>query len=179
MDYLKSLGLASRKYILAVGRITPEKGFDYLIKAFRLAAIENFSLVIAGGVEAESSYGEELKDLAKGTNVVFSGFVQGEKLEQLYTNARLYVLSSLNEGFPLVLLEAMSYGLDVLVSDIPATHLVELSPDDYFDKENVESLAQGLLRKINSPLVKREYQLDDFDWQKIANRTGKIYHSLL
>jgi len=178
MDYLESMGLTPRKYILAVGRITPEKGFDYLIRAYQKAAIEDFKLVIAGGVEAESSYGDELKELAKGRNVVFAGFVQGEKLEQLYMNTRLYVLSSLNEGFPLVLLEAMSYGLDVLVSDIPATHLVELNSDDYFEKGNVDSLAQGLRRKLSGLYTKRAYALDDFDWQKIADRTEEIYRSV-
>lgn len=177
-DYLQTLGVEPGKYIVAVGRITPEKGFDYLIKAFGKAGLADYALVIAGGVEAESSYGEELRELSKGLNVVFAGFVQGERLESLYTNARLYVLSSVNEGFPLVLLEAMSYGLDVLVSDIPATHLVELEEDDYFEKANVDDLAQRLQDKINKPLVKRHYDLDDFDWQKIAEKTNEIFRSL-
>lgn len=177
-DYLQSLGLEPGKYIIAVGRITPEKGFDYLIKAYKEAELKEYKLVIAGGVESESSYGEELQQLSKGTNVQFAGLVLGNDLVQLYKNARLYVLSSINEGFPLVLLEAMSYGLDVLVSDIPATHLVKLEREDYFEKANVKDLASKLKGKICNPSINRHYDLDEFDWDKIAAKVNEIYHSL-
>ena len=178
-SYLQSLGVEPGKYIIAVGRITPEKGFDYLIKAYKKARLADTKLVIAGGVEAESSYGKELQQLANDANVVFAGFVQGKKLESLYSNARLYVLSSVNEGFPLVLLEAMSYGQDVLVSDIPATHLVELEKEDYFEKANVEDMTSKLRYKICTPSVKRDYDLNQFDWDKIADKVDGIYHSLI
>ena len=178
-SYLQSLGVEPGKYIIAVGRITPEKGFDYLIKAYKQARLDDTKLVIAGGVEAESSYGKELQQLANDANVVFAGFVQGKKLESLYSNARLYVLSSVNEGFPLVLLEAMSYGQDVLVSDIPATHLVELEKEDYFEKANVEDMTSKLRYKICTPSVKRDYDLNQFDWDKIADKVDGIYHSLI
>ncbi len=131
LDFIHSLGLERKKYILAVGRITPEKGFDLLIKAFAKVNTD-YKLVIAGGVETEIGYMEELKQLIKPERIVFAGFTVGDKLSQLYSNAGLFVLSSRNEGFPIVLLEAMAYGLDVLVSDIPATHLVDLNKDDYF-----------------------------------------------
>ncbi len=175
-EYLQSLGVVPGKYIISVGRITPEKGFEYLIKSYKQSGIPE-KLVIAGGVEAESSYGEELKNLAQGSDVVFAGFVQGEKLEQLYRNARLYVLSSVNEGFPLVLLEAMSFGLDVLVSDIPATHLVDLEKGDYFEKANISDLTRKLQNKLFQVQIKRHYDLGDFDWQKIANQVNGIYRS--
>lgn len=67
-----------------------------------------------------------------GKRLIFTGYVDGEPLQELYAHARLFVLSSLNEGFPLVLLEAMGYGLELLVSDIPATHLIELDASCYF-----------------------------------------------
>ncbi len=177
-DYIESLGLVPGKYIISVGRITQEKGFDYLINAYKKSGIKDYKLVIAGGVEAESSYGNELKQLAQGADVVFPGFVQGEKLSQLYTNARLYVLSSVNEGFPLVLLEAMKYGLDVLVSDIPASHLVDLNKDDYFEKANVDELTEKLISKINGKEVKRTYDLSEFNWKVIADKVNTIYHKL-
>lgn len=178
-EYLHTLGVEPGKYILAVGRITPEKGFGFLIDAYKRLGMKDVKLVIAGGIEAEHSYGEELKQRAKGADVVFAGFVQGEKLEQLYRNARLFVLSSVNEGFPLVLLEAMSYGLDVLVSDIPATHLVELKKDDYFENANVDKLIAGLQNKLSAPSKKRHYNLDAFDWEIIAGKVDAIYHSLM
>jgi len=94
-DYLESIGVEPGKYVLAVGRITPEKGFDTLVKGFRVAKHDGYRLVIAGGVEFESGYMKELKKLA-GDDVVFTGYVFGDKLNQLYTNAALYVLSSNN-----------------------------------------------------------------------------------
>lgn len=177
-DYLQSLGLVPGKYIIAIGRITPEKGFGYLIDAYKRLMENEIKLVIAGSVEAESQYGENLVKNASGANVVFAGFVQGKHLETLYNNAKLFVLSSVNEGFPLVLLEAMSYGLDVLVSDIPATHLVELYVEDYFEKANVEDLTVKLRKKLSSPLKRRLYNLSDFNWEKIAEKVICIYRKL-
>jgi glycosyltransferase involved in cell wall biosynthesis len=176
-NYIDKLGLISNKYIISVGRITPEKGFDYLIKAYNKAKIDGYKLVIAGGVETESSYGNELKQLVGEKDVLFTGYVYGEKLNQLYTNAALYVLASNNEGFPLVLLEAMSYKLDVLVSDIPATHLVHLDNEDYFERGNVDDLAVKLKNKLKH-VQKVEYNLVDFDWSKIVKKVGDILNKV-
>ncbi|WP_106828369.1 glycosyltransferase family 4 protein [Parabacteroides pacaensis] len=173
-DYIESIGLVPGKYVLAVGRITPEKGFDCLLKAFALLQNKDYRLVIAGGVETETSYYEKLRTLISSKRVVFTGYVGGEKLNQLYSHASLYVLSSNNEGFPLVLLEAMSYGLNVLVSDIPATHLVDLNEEDYFLKGNVEDLSRKLKDKLNVS-VQRVYNLEDFDWKKIMRQVSQIY----
>ncbi len=176
-SYLSKIGVEKGKYILSVGRITQEKGFDTLIKAFNASKHVGCKLVIAGGVEFESKYMKELKKMA-GNDVIFTGFVHGEKLEQLYTNAALFVLASNNEGFPLVLLEAMSYGLDVLVSDIPATHLVDLCDNDYFPKGNYKELSQKITERLVSP-KKREYELKEFDWNTVANKTIVAYKEVL
>jgi len=172
-DYICSLGLSPQKYILSVGRITPEKGFDCLIKAYNLINTD-CKLVIVGSIEAESSYGNYLKKLVGTKVVVFPGYVFGERLNQLYSNAALYVLASYNEGFPLVLLEALSYKLNVIVSDIPATHLVNLQKDDYFEKGNVKMLASKLKERLKNPQLK-SYQLSEFNWQQIANNVHRIY----
>lgn len=177
-DYISRLGLVPGKYILSVGRITPEKGFDCLLKAYNLLSDTGCKLVIAGGVEGETVYAEELKKLVKRSeDVVFTGYVYGEELNQLFTFAGLYVLSSFNEGFPMVLLEAMAYHLDVLVSDIPATHLVQLPADDYFEKGNVEELAAKLKVRLRD-VRKRTYDLEEFDWRKIVSRMADLYTSL-
>ena len=176
-DHLERYGLQSGKYILSVGRITPEKGFHYLIDAFTRNKESEYKLVIAGGVEAENGYMKELHRIAGDSAVIFTGAVYGETLAQLYTNAALYVLASENEGFPLVLLEAMSYHLDVLVSDIPATHLVDLQKQDYFPVGDVQNLCEKLKQKMQKP-VKREYNLEAFKWDWNVDQTVGIYHEV-
>ena len=177
IDFIQKLGLQKKKYILAVGRITPEKGFDILIKAFSHLNTD-YKLVIAGGVETERSYYKELQNMGPSERVVFTGYTFGDDLCQLYSNAALFVLSSRNEGFPIVLLEAMAYKLDVLVSDIPATHLVDLDRNDYFELDKEGSLEKKILDKLQN-IKSRNYNLVDFDWSKIANQVYDIYHALI
>ena len=169
-DYIETRGIKPGKYILSVGRITPEKGFHTLISAFKELGMEDVQLVIAGGVEHETGYMTQLQELSKGSNVIFIGFVKGETLAQLYSHAALFVLASENEGFPLVLLEAMGYQRDVLVSDIPGTRLVDLKEEDYFPVGDVAALTQGLRDKLQEERC-RTYDLTGYDWQKIADRT--------
>lgn len=175
-DYIQESGLTPGKYVLSVGRITPEKGFDCLARAFARLNTD-YKLVIAGGVETESAYLNELRSILSPEKIVFTGYVYGEKLTQLYTYAGLYVLSSYNEGFPLVLLEAMSYGLDVLVSDIPATHLVDLPADDYFGKGNDEELAEKMDYRLQHP-QRRKYELAPYNWTSIVKRLATVYDEL-
>lgn len=176
-NYLEEIGVKPGKYILSVGRITQEKGFDTLIKAFRIAEKRGFKLVIAGGVEFESGYMNQLKELSKGQNVIFTGYTFGDNLHQLYTHAGLFVLASNNEGFPLVLLEAMKYGLDVLVSDIPATHLVDLEEDDYFNCGDYKQLAGKISNRVQN-VRKRKYDLSKYDWDVIAEEMSTIFHEV-
>ncbi len=113
-------GLEKDSYILFLGRLVPEKGIRYLIEAFKNVKTDK-KLVIAGGSSDTDSFTEELKELAKGDDrILFTGFVQGAMLGELYSNAYIYTLPSDLEGMPLSLLEAMSYGNCCLVSDIPS-----------------------------------------------------------
>lgn len=177
-DKLKQWNLEPLSYILAVGRITPEKGFDLLISVHKELNPEK-KLVIVGAVEAEKDYFASLK-LINNPNLLFLGYQSGESLKQLYQNAYLFVLSSYNEGFPLVLLEAMSYGKPILASDIPATHLIELNTEDYFKCGDKNDLAIKLQNKLNSPKeTKCTYQLDDYRWDRVAQSTLDIYIKLI
>lgn len=177
-DFLNKHNIASGSYVLAVGRITPEKGFEHLIKAAQQLP-EVKQVVIAGASDHDTAYAEQLKQLDTLGKVIFTGFTSGEDLRQLYSHARVYVLSSVNEGFPLVLLEAMSYRLPLIVSDIPATHLVELPTDDYFAAGDAESLARCLHAKLQQPAGRVNYDLADFDWQDVARRTESVYAQVL
>ena len=177
-DLLSKWDLEPSSYILAVGRITPEKGFDLLISAHKEMNL-NKKLVIVGAVEAEKDYYASIKAI-NNPNVKFLGYQSGEDLKQIYQNASLFVLSSYNEGFPLVLLEAMSYNIPILVSDIPATHLIELEQDDYFKCGDKEDLKDKLLKKIESmPKSEYNYSLSDYRWDSVAKSTLNVYKSLL
>lgn len=176
--YIKSLGIEPGSYIISVGRITPEKGFDLLIKAFEKVET-NYKLVIVGGTEAESGYFEQLKSMVQSERVIFTGFTYGENLNEIYSHAALYVLSSRNEGFPLVLLEAMKYKIDVLVSDIPASRLVKLKETDYFKMGDVEDLEEKLIHKLKHLEKSRNYDLSAFSWNTIAHQLEKVYKRVI
>ena len=172
-DYLEKIGAIKGEYVLGVGRLTPEKGFEYLVEAVNhLDSVKQ--LVIAGAADHGDSYFEHLKSLDVNNKVVFAGFVGGENLRQLYSHARLFVLSSENEGFPLVMLEAMNFGLPMVVSDIPATHLVELPSECYAKKCDVDSLAKGIEHMYHKQ-QRCEYDLTEYNWESVAKQTIAEY----
>lgn len=175
--YIRSLGTQPGKYLLAVGRLTPEKGFDHLVKAVNLVG-EDVTLIIAGGSDNDDSYARRLRELDTKGRVIFTGNVQGEALRQLYTHARLYILSSINEGFPLVLLEAMQQSLPVLASDIPASHIPGITR--FFRPADPQSLADAITDYLAAhPEAERvSYDMTPYNWDTIARRTLAIYNSL-
>lgn len=122
----KKFGISKDSYILFLGRLVPEKGIRYLVEAFKQVKTDK-KLVIAGGSSDTNSFMKELLELAKADDrIIFTGFVQGQLLDELYSNAYTYTLPSDLEGMPLSLLEAMSYGNCCVVSDIPeCTEVVE------------------------------------------------------
>jgi glycosyltransferase involved in cell wall biosynthesis len=178
--FLQSIGVRPKKYILAVGRITPEKGFDCLLRAFEQADTGEYGLVIAGGVEGEQAYFEKLKRSVRSGKTVFTGYVYGEELAQLYTHAALFVLPSYHEGLPLVLLEAMSYRLAILASDIEANRAVGLPSTAYFPTGNERELALRLSEALHrdAPPDVAYAGLDAYDWQQVARQTLAVYRRL-
>lgn len=177
-DYLTRLGLSPRKYVFTLGRFVEEKGFDLLIKAFSGLGSQEVKLVIAGDSDHETSYSRLLKELAHKHDVVLPGFVKGESLHQLFTHARLFVLPSFHEGLPISLLEAMSYRLPVLVSDIPANKQIDLKTDSFFQTGNEESLKGRLYHHLSMPYGKVSYNMDPYDWDLISRQTIEVYKLL-
>ncbi len=178
-DYLNSLGIVPQKYIFAMGRFVPEKNFHQLIEAF--SSLENkdgYQLVLAGDADFEDEYSRELKKIARENGVILTGFIKGKKLHELLTYASAFVLPSSHEGLPISLLEAMSYDLPVIVSDIPANLEVGLSPDSYFAVGNEKELTQKLQKMIEEKPNKRKYPLENYCWENIANKTIKVYKNL-
>lgn len=178
-DYISSLGLEPGKYVVAVGRFVEEKGFHDLIAAFAEVSPQGFRLAIAGDADHEDAYSRSLKELARKHDVVLTGFIRGEKMNQLMTNAALFCLPSYHEGLPIVLLEAMSYGVDVAVSDIPANLLPALEDKDFYPVGDVDALAALLQRKLDNNATPRVYDLSPYNWDHIARQTVELYQRVL
>lgn len=178
-DFINSLGVEPGSYILGVGRLTPEKGFEYLVKAVNKLD-KDIKLIIAGGSDNDDSYFRKLKSLDIKGRVIFTGNVFGENLRQLYSHAKLFVLSSVNEGFPLVLLEAMDYRLPVLSSDIPGAHLPLIAESDFFTPGDSDSITAALNRFLSSDSATRtDYDLTPYNWDNIARQTEQVYKEVL
>lgn len=175
-------GLTKDSYILFLGRLVPEKGIRYLIEAFKNVKTEK-KLVIAGGSSDTDSFMKELKELAKDDKrIIFTGFVQGQMLEELYSNAYIYTLPSDLEGMPLSLLEAMSYGNCCLVSDIQECTEVVEDKALIFKKSNVQDLQNKLQEACDCTEIVMElkqqaadYICKKYNWDDVVKETLKLY----
>lgn len=176
------LGLNQNGYILFLGRLVPEKGLAYLIESFHGVRTEK-KLVIAGGSSDTDTFTQELKKLAQGDDrIIFTGFVQGQMLEELYSNAYLYTLPSDLEGMPLSLLEAMSYGNCCLVSDISECTEVVEDKALTFKKSDVADLVQKLQFACDHPEVVAAYKAGaadficgKYNWDDVVAETLRVY----
>ena len=174
IDFLQSKGITPGKYILALGRFVKEKGFHDLIEAYKTLGDSGYQLVIAGDADHEDEYSRKLKQQAAEVGVILTGFIKGENLNQIMSNAALFAMPSYHEGLPIALLEAMSYNIDALVSDIPANILPCLCPSDYFKVGDVEDLSVRLADKLSQLQLQRQYDLADYNWDKIADQTIEV-----
>ena len=178
-EYFEELGIEKGKYILGMCRFVPEKNLHHLIEAFKKLEAGDCKLVLAGDTDFEDEYSLGLKKMAQEAGVVLTGFVKGHKLHSLLTNARCYCLPSSHEGLPIALLEAMSYHLPVVVSNIPANLEVGLSSDCYFHCGDVDALAARLQKVIDEDYHSVQYDMAPYDWDKIAKQVMGVYEGLL
>ena len=176
----KLWGLHKDGYVLFLGRLVPEKGVHYLLEAWKSITTEK-KLVITGGSSDTSEYIRTLKEKA-GDDVIFTGFQQGRVLEELYSNAYVYVLPSDLEGMPLSLLEAMSYGNCCLVSGVEECTQVTGDHAVVFEKGNIRDLKEKLQDLIDHPdKVKRlqdtasEFVCEKYNWDDVVKRTIHTY----
>lgn len=182
-EYFKELGIKEGKYILGMCRFVPEKNLHHLVEAFvRIkngsSSCSDIKLVLAGDTDFEDDYSRSLKEQARKAGVVLTGFVKGRKLHSLLTHARCFVLPSSHEGLPIALLEAMSYRLPVIVSNIPANLEVGLKYEHYFKTGDVEQLASKLTENIDSDFRRINYPMEEYDWEVISQKTMEVYTSL-
>ena len=175
-------GLDKDEYILFLGRLVPEKGLRYLIEAFKQVKTEK-KLVIAGGASDTEAFYEELKSMAKDDErILFTGFVHGQILDELYSNAYVYTLPSDLEGMPLSLLEGMSYDNCCLVSDIEECASVVEDKAVIFKKSNVEDLRDKLQVICDDENMVNGYKAgaanficEKYNWDAVTEETLKLY----
>ena len=178
-------GLKKDDYILFVGRLVPEKGLQYLIKAFREIQTDK-KLCIVGGSSDSEAFAQKLKQFCRrDERIIFTGFLEGKILEELYSNAYIYVLPSDLEGMPLSLLEAMSYGNCCIISDIPECTEIAKNNAAFFRTSNIDDLKnklQKLLidqRKVDKHRKSSiEFIQKAYNWNDIVNRTLEIYRNV-
>ena len=177
-------GLVKDGYILFLGRIVPEKGLHYLIEAFSKLDTDK-KLVITGGNSQAVEYMNRIHRMAaKDERIIMTDFVQGQMLEELYSNAYAFVLPSDVEGMALSLLEAMSYGNCCLVSDICENTEVVEDKAFVFRKGDVKDLRKKLQYLLDHPEVVKSYaeQSADFvcgkyNWDDIVDETIRLYRN--
>ena len=177
-DILSRFDLESRKFFLFMGRIVQDKNPDYLIQAFMASRHEGYKLVVAGGNNAMPDYVESLHKMARDCgDIVFTGPVYGNDKEQLLRNAYCFCLPSTIEGLSIVLMEAASYKLPVIASDIDANR--EFLGEDaiYVRPENKEDLTEAIEHAIANPVqmrgfVETNYKkiLQKYTWDKVARK---------
>lgn len=178
----EQFGLKKDEYILFLARIVPEKGLHYLIKAYKQINTDK-KLVIVGGTSHSNDYVSKIKRAAREDDrIMLLGFQQGQILEELYSNAYVYVLPSDVEGMPISLLEAMSYGNCCLVSDINETASVVEDKGLTFKKGDVEDLKEKLIQLLDNKqevhsykITAAEHVLSKYNWDDVVARTVNLY----
>ena len=174
-------GLEKNDYILYLARIVPEKRLDLLIEAFKKINTDK-KLVIAGGASHTNDFFNEIKEkVSQDSRIIMTGFVQGEELQELFSNTYLYCLPSDVEGMPISLMEAMSYGNNCLVSDIEENVQVCGEYGETFKKGNLYDLIDKLNLCLDGASRRNEkvisdYILQKYNWDKVVDKTEKLYN---
>lgn len=183
-DLLAQWGIGKEGYVLTAARLVPQKGIHFLIDAY--GGIETTKkLVVAGTASLGDEYGAYVRRMGEGDScVVFVGFQEGRALAQLYANAYLYVHPSEAEGLSISILEAMSAGRCVLVSDIPENVESIDHSGLSFANADVRDLREKLTSLLNHPEIVAErgakakaWVAREYDWDRIAAETEKAYVS--
>jgi glycosyltransferase involved in cell wall biosynthesis len=172
-DVLSQFGLQAGQYVVAVGRLVPEKGFHDLIAAHRQSG-DSRTLVIVGDADHDSDYSRGLKSQAH-ENVVFAGRQKRSVVRQLLERASLFVLPSYHEGLPIAALEAAAAGAPILLSDIAPNRDLQLADRNYFPTGDIDALAARLAAPADSYRVDATAVCSLFSWDRAAIETLAVY----
>ena len=178
---IHEFGLEPNRYVLFAGRISPEKHVHTLLEAMRPLQ-GKIRVALAGGSSYSSGYIDEVRRLAT-DDVVFLGSVDRNVMRELFSNCYAYVLPSMMEGLSVSLLEAVSYGCCIVVTDI--TENVEVVGDSalVFPPGDVAALRARLASIIDDPELAAQYRTRALqrastqpDWDEVARRTEAFYY---
>ena len=180
---LSEFGIEPGKYVLFVGRLVPEKGAHYLIEAFQNVR-SDMKLAVVGGMSFTEGYVNELRK-QQSDRVKMLDYVYGELLEELWSNAYMVVLPSTMEGLSIALLEALSHGRCVLMSDIPENLEVASDCALSFRSRDIADLTEKLQRLIDDPALVKHYEglarqriQEHYNWDRVVDALEKVYGAL-
>lgn len=192
VDFLRSFGLKEKRYILVVSRLVGHKGIHYLLKAFQELEDtgklpNNMKLAVVGAHAETPEYEKYLKTMSAGReNILFLGEQTGTALAELFSHAAVFVQPSEDEGLSIALLEAMSYGLPIVASDIEGNEEALGGAGIFFEAKNVESLKKELGSLVNRPeememfgKLARGRAQSVYSWESIARQTVEVYEEAL
>jgi glycosyltransferase involved in cell wall biosynthesis len=183
---LERFGLQEGRYVLLVSRFVPEKRHHDLLQAFDKAQLNGWKLVLVGASDHPDGYTRSVLDAARASpSVVCTGFQTGTALKELYQHAGIFVLPSSHEGLPIALLEAMSYGLPAIASDIPAHLEIDCRDIDYYPVGDIERLCSLLKLRADEKQEHgrrerlRQFVMERYKWRDVASRTHEVYLKVL
>lgn len=181
---IRKYGIGERDYILFVARLVPEKGCHFLLEAYE-SLNPDMKLIVAGGSSHSDDYVAELRKHAS-DKIIFTGYVFGDELHELYSNAYCYVHPSTIEGLPVTLLEAVAYGNCVIASDIPANTEVVEDTGVIFESQNIDELREALKKVLADPALAEQlgrkakaHGVEEYNYDRVTERTLALYHEIL
>jgi glycosyltransferase involved in cell wall biosynthesis len=183
-DKIYDWGLEPGNYILFLGRFSPEKGCHLLVEAYERLDTD-VKLVMAGASSYCDDYSRRLQTHA-GERIKMLDWVSGEALDELLTNAMVFVLPSDLEGLSLALLDAMGAGLCVLSSDVAENREAIGDAGFTFRRGDVADLADRLRFLIANPAVREaagqaaKHRIrEHYQWQQIAVEIERVYFEMM
>jgi glycosyltransferase involved in cell wall biosynthesis len=183
---LQAFGLSSGGYALSVARIDEQKRQLDLIAAYARLNAPSWRLALVGGADYSTGYAKAVAEAARKTpGVVMLGHQSGDALAELYSHAGIFVLPSSHEGQPIAVLEAASYGLALVLSDIPAHRELALPGARLIALGDVAGVAHQLETFFAAPVPQRvaaherDRVLAKHDWLNIAQQTLAVYFDAL
>ena len=178
--YLDKYCLSEKSYLFSVGRFTEEKDLVTMINGYLFSKLK-VKLVIAG--DGDTEYSSKVKKLAASKNIILTGYIFGDELQSLFSNAKIFLLSSTHEvAAPITVLEAMSYNLSILLSDIDVNQILPLENSSYFSAGDYKDFSKSLLWLFNNEhdnYNNVSYLEENHNWDSIANETHALYKTII